>query len=239
MELSETIALGLLWYVAFLLSATCHEAAHALAAKWGGDLTAYSFGQVSLNPAPHIQREPFGMVLVPWLSFLLLTNGQWMMGWASAPYDPYWARRHTRRSGWMALAGPVANFILVLVSGIVIQVGIRTGLFQLPGSLGMSHLVEASGGLAAGFATFFSILFSLNLLLGTFNLMPFPPLDGFSVLNIVVPESGAHKLMDLRDSLGPYMMLGMFAAWKVFDFAYQPIFFVALSILYPGEVFGR
>ena len=72
----EQIALFPLWYVAFLLSLTCHEAAHALVAKWGGDLTAYSSGQVTLNPLPHIRREPFGTVLVPILSFLL---SGWML----------------------------------------------------------------------------------------------------------------------------------------------------------------
>ena len=61
----EQLALFPLWYVAFLLSLTCHEAAHALVAKWGGDLTAYYSGQVTLNPLPHIRREPFGTVLVP------------------------------------------------------------------------------------------------------------------------------------------------------------------------------
>ncbi len=131
MEISETIALGMLWYVAFLLSTTCHEAAHALAAKWGGDLTAYSVGQVSLNPMPHMQREPFGMILVPLLTFMF---SGWMMGWASAPYDPYWARRHPRRSGWMALAGPMANFVLVLVSGHIIQICLRSGVLKLPGA---------------------------------------------------------------------------------------------------------
>lgn len=233
---AEQLALGLLWYVAFLLSATCHEAAHALAAKWGGDPTAYYYGQVSLSPAPHLQREPFGMVVVPWLSFLL---SGWMMGWASAPYDPLWARRHPNRSGWMALAGPVANYILVILAGIVIQMCLRFGLFQMPGSLNFSRLVDAGDGLGAGFATFLSILFSLNLLLGTFNLLPLPPLDGFSVLNIFLPESMAHSLMDLRDSLGPYLMLGMFVAWKIFDYVYFPVFAVALRVLYPGELFGR
>src|SRR6266851_5178747 len=53
----ELIALGFIWYVAFLFSTTCHEAAHALAAKIGGDDTAFVGGQVSLNPVPHIQRE--------------------------------------------------------------------------------------------------------------------------------------------------------------------------------------
>ncbi len=59
----ELIALGFIWYVAFLFSTTCHEAAHALAAKIGGDETAFAGGQVSLNPVPHIQREPWGMVV--------------------------------------------------------------------------------------------------------------------------------------------------------------------------------
>lgn len=236
MEISETIALGMLWYVAFLLSTTCHEAAHALAAKWGGDLTAYSVGQVSLNPMPHMQREPFGMILVPLLTFMF---SGWMMGWASAPYDPYWARRHPRRSGWMALAGPMANFVLVLVSGLIIQICLRSGVFQLPGALGISRLVEASGGVAGGFATFFSILFSLNLILATFNLLPFPPLDGFGAINVLLSENAAQKLMDWRDQMGPYQMIGLLIAWKVFDSLFSPIFLVALHILYPGEVFGR
>ena len=64
----ESIVLGITWYVAFLLSTTCHEAAHALAAKVGGDLTAFHGGQVSLDPIPHIRREPYGMVLFPILS---------------------------------------------------------------------------------------------------------------------------------------------------------------------------
>jgi hypothetical protein len=89
----DTLAVGLLWYVVFLLSTTCHEAAHALVAKRGGDLTAFHGGQVTLEPWPHIRREPFGMILVPILSFL---TGGWMVGWASAPYDPFWSQHSIR-----------------------------------------------------------------------------------------------------------------------------------------------
>jgi Zn-dependent protease len=64
----EMLAVGLLWYVAFLLSLTCHEAAHALVAMWGGDRTAAEAGQVSLNPIPHMQRAPFGTIVVPILT---------------------------------------------------------------------------------------------------------------------------------------------------------------------------
>jgi hypothetical protein len=66
---TEFLAIGLLWYVVFLFSTTAHEASHALAAKLGGDLTAFHGHQASLNPLPHIRREPFGMVLVPILSY--------------------------------------------------------------------------------------------------------------------------------------------------------------------------
>ena len=84
---AQTVSLFPLWYAAFLLALTCHEAGHALVAKWGGDDTAYLSGQVSLNPWPHIRREPFGTVLVPILTYFTGST-RWMMGWASAPYDP-------------------------------------------------------------------------------------------------------------------------------------------------------
>src|SRR5258705_12444602 len=105
------LALGALWYIAFLFSTTCHEAAHALAAKLGGDPTAFEGGQVTLNPIPHIQRSPFGMIVVPILSYAL---GGWMIGWASAPYDPAWQRRHPHRGALMALAVPPANFVIIM-----------------------------------------------------------------------------------------------------------------------------
>jgi Zn-dependent protease len=54
----QLLAFGFVWYVAFLFSTTCHEAAHAFVAKLGGDDTAALGGQVTLNPVPHIQREP-------------------------------------------------------------------------------------------------------------------------------------------------------------------------------------
>src|SRR5438105_6791464 len=98
---AELLGLGVMWYVVFLFSTTCHEASHAFAAKLGGDLTAFHGGQVTLNPVPHMRREPFGMLLVPILSYLL---GGWMIGWARAPYDPFCQARHPRRAAWMSWA---------------------------------------------------------------------------------------------------------------------------------------
>jgi hypothetical protein len=66
---ADALVFGFIWYVVFLFSTTCHEASHALVAKLGGDDTAERTGQVTLNPMPHIRREPWGMVVIPILSF--------------------------------------------------------------------------------------------------------------------------------------------------------------------------
>src|SRR3954453_20366666 len=136
----ELLTLGLLQYIVFLLSTTCHEASHALVAKLGGDPTAFHGGQVTLNPAPHVRREPFGMLWVPLLSFLL---GGWMIGWASAPYDPRWQKEHPRRAALMSLAGPGANFLLFLIAAIGIRVGLAMNVFQVPDGFGLSRITEA------------------------------------------------------------------------------------------------
>jgi Zn-dependent protease len=223
---------GLVWYVVFLLSTTCHEAAHAWVAKLGGDLTAFHGGQVSLDPIPHIRREPFGMVIFPLLSY---ATGGWMMGWASAPYDPLWSERYPRRAAWMSLAGPGANFTLAVVAGILIHLGIWTGNFRYPESVGFSHMVEpAAAGVAAGAATFVSLLFSLNLLLGTFNLIPVPPLDGFGMLGLLVPEDLARRIQHFGRSLGMFSMIGLLLVWQVFDGLFRPVFSFGLHALYPG-----
>ena len=110
--MSVDLVSGLQWYLVFLYSTTLHEAAHAWAALKLGDDTAYQGGQVTLDPTPHIRREPIGMVVVPLLSFLF---GGWMIGWASTPYDPDWAMRYPRRSAWMSLAGPALTLQQILL----------------------------------------------------------------------------------------------------------------------------
>ncbi len=224
-------ALSLIQYFVFLFSTVCHEAAHALAAKWGGDPTAFLGGQVSLSPWPHIRREPFGMVVMPLLG---LFAGGGLIGWASAPFDVYWSQRYPKRAAWMSLAGPMANFSLVAIAGILMKVGMMAGVFRIPDFFSMSHLVEVRGSneLAEGAAAFLSVLFSLNVLLGTFNLLPVPPLDGFSVLGLFLPEAGARKLAEVRVTIGAYAFIGLLLAWRVFGGIYQEVLHQALRVLY-------
>ena len=158
-------------YVVFLLSTVCHEAAHALVAKWGGDNTAYVGGQVTLDPVPHIKREPFGLIVVPLLT--LFTSGM-MFGWGSAPFDPFWQIRYPRIAALMALAGPLTNFALAAIAALVMHVGIAAGFFLQVDGLTVTSM---SAGILESFGIFISTLLKLNVLLGVFNLLPVPPLE--------------------------------------------------------------
>jgi Zn-dependent protease len=227
----EILILGVVWYAAFLFSTVCHEGAHALVAKWGGDLTAFHGGQVSLNPIPHIRRAPFGLVVVPILSYAL--NG-WMIGWASAPYDPEWSRRYPRRAAWMALAGPGTNFILMILAGIAIHVGVAMGRFQAPASPGITHITELAGGGTNLATAFLSVMFMLNLLLGTFNLLPIPPMDGNVGITLLMKESSAVKFVNATRT-SQYGFLGLVLAWYAFGYIFRPVFLIAINLLYPGH----
>lgn len=223
---------GLVWYVVFLFSVSLHEAGHAWAAKRGGDLTAYLAGQVTLDPRPHIRREPFGMVVLPLLT--ALTSG-WPIGYASAPYDPIWAMNHPRRAAWMSLAGPGANLLLVFVASAVIWGGIGAGVFAIPDSIGANSVVAAtSEGFAASGAFLVSALFTLNLILFLFNLMPLPPLDGAGALPLVLPERAALRYQELLRN--PMLAIaGILIAWNVFGPIFRGAFGIALGLLYPGS----
>lgn len=231
-ELSaDTVTLGLIWFVVFLFSTTCHEGAHALVAKLSGDSTAAE--QVTFNPVPHVRREPFGMVVVPWLSYLL---SGWMMGWASAPYDPGWAYRHPHRAARMALAGPTANFTLMLIAAFGIRAGLAAGWFQAPESVSFTKITEAvdPAGMGSLAAVILSILFMLNLILGTFNLLPVPPLDGNAGVTILMSEDQARRFMGFFHR--GFGMMGLLLAWIVFGRVFGVIFTKALNLLYHGIV---
>jgi len=225
-------ATGFLWFLAFLFSTTVHEAMHAWAAMRGGDLTAYHGGQVSLSPLPHIQREPIGMLVLPLLT--ALTQG-WAIGWASAPYDPYWAARYPKRAALMAAAGPVGNLILAATAFLLLKVGLTSGMFAAPSHVSFSGVVEAtSAGVPEFAAALLSIFLMLNVLLFAFNLLPLPPLDGAAVLGLVLPRDKAIALQQFTHQ--PWIqILGIAIAWKFFPLLSRPLFAFVLALLHPAE----
>ncbi len=231
----DELLLGLVWYVVLLFSLTLHEAAHAFAANRGGDPTAYLGGQVSLDPRPHMRREPFGTVLWPLLSYAMWGS---MIGWASTPYSPAWADRHPRRAAWMSLAGPFANLLLVLLAGLAIRAGIAAGAFAPPAQIHFTQLaVAVAPGLAETAATLLSIQFTLNLLLFVFNLIPLPPLDGAGAIGLLLPDEAARSLRHLFSN-PQFSMLGIVAAWFLVQPLFGPVHLLAVQLLYPEIPYG-
>jgi len=229
---------GAAWYVVFLFSTTVHEASHALVALKLGDDTAHRGGQVTLDPIPHIRREPFGMVIIPILSYIF---SGWMIGWASAPYDPEWAHRNPRRAGLMAMAGPVSNLLLCLGAALIIRLGLYEGWFEAPMQIAnVAHIVAAkmdAGGNAPVFAEFgavlLSICFYLNLLLCAFNLFPLPPLDGSSIPLLCLSDSAAARYTAFMRTPG-ISIFGMVVAWQLFGQVAPALYHAAVQWLYPG-----
>lgn len=222
--------LAVMWYLIFVLSSVCHEAAHAFLAMKLGDPTAYEGGQVSFNPIPHIRREPFGMIVVPLLTFWF--QG-WMLGWASAPYDPIWAGRHPKRAAWMSLAGPLANLLLVFLAALLIRIGLHFDFFYAPATLQGFQITAARSAFGNNLATLVGILFLLNLILFVFNMLPVPPLDGSAVLPLLMHDNAAQRYLSfLRQP--SFSVVGLIVAWTLFPKLFDPIHIFAINLLYPG-----
>lgn len=221
----------LVWYLVFLFSTTFHEAMHAFVAHRGGDSTAYEGGQVTLNPVPHIRRSPFGMVAVPLVTFFL-NHGGWMIGWASAPFNMYWAARHPKRSFLMSLAGPLSHLPLILVSLLVMWIGLRNGFFApWDFKTGMFPVSGGDGSNASwAIATFVNVAFKLNTVLFIFNLIPFPPLDGSEVWYLFVKSE--EERLRYRHQANNYSFAGLLLAWYVFPRVYTPVMVFLVNTLY-------
>jgi Zn-dependent protease len=220
----DLILPGIALYLMFVFSTTCHEAAHALAAKLGGDDTAYSQGHVTLDPMPHIVRSPFGMVVMPLVGVYLMG---YPLGFASVPYDAHWGKRYPLRQAVMSLSGPLANFTLAFLSIAVLRVLIAADVFHLYGAGARVGFVVLGDGVAqnsplGGLAFLLSYMFKLNLLLGVFNLVPLPPLDGSGVLEGLSPRTIGSAYDYLRE-IPAHGILGWIVASQLFRYLEGPM----------------
>jgi Zn-dependent protease len=176
--------LGLiLTLAALILSIIAHEVAHGYAAQALGDPTARLAGRLTLNPLAHL--DLFGSVLVP--AFLVLSGSPVLFGWAKpVPYNPYNLRNKRFGEALVAGAGVAVNLVLAV-------------LFAL--------LARFVGGAAA---PFLALIAFINLFLALFNLIPFPPLDGYGVLAGLLPFSLAYPLRQLEARVrawGPFALV--------------------------------
>lgn len=160
----------LITFVILIFSAIVHEVAHGLMAEKLGDSTARDAGRITLNPIPHI--DPFGSIALP---LLLLAVGSPIIFGAARPVPVNFSNLRNPKSGMalVSLAGPLANFILAI-------------LFILPIKFGFVNDVSYPILLRA-------IL--INIVLGTFNFIPIPPLDGSKVLASLGSDEWMYKIL--------------------------------------------
>jgi Zn-dependent protease len=237
--MASEIASFAVWFMVFLFSTTAHEAAHAWVAQRGGDPTAYQGGHVSLDPIPHIKRSPFGMVVVPIISFFQLG---WMTGWASVPYDSEWGKRHPRRQALMSLAGPATNLLLAAIGVVLIKLLLAAGVLEIPRVVTLQNIVvpagdQPAGSMLHGVAMTLSVLVMLNTLLGLFNLMPLPPLDGAGIAEGAFPKR-IGPLYERMRQVPILQIVGLLVAWNVFPYISRPAFGFVLRLVYPSADYG-
>ena len=155
-------------FIVLIFSVMIHEISHGFVAEWLGDSTARDAGRLTLNPLKHI--DPFGSIILPLLLYVL--NTSILFGWAKpVPYNPYNLKNPKKGGALIALAGPASNFLIAFIFGLLVRTGISSG-----------HPVEEP------LLLMFQVVVYINVLLGVFNLVPIPPLDGSKVLFGFLPS---------------------------------------------------
>ena len=167
--------------VVLIFSAILHEVAHGLVAERLGDPTARLAGRISLNPKSHI--DPYMTIFLPLMTYFL--GGIILGGAKPVPVDPFNLRDGRKDLALVSLAGPGTNFMIVLFFALICH------LF-FPG-LSLSAITNSS---LLGF--FVGTVVYINLMLGLFNLLPIPPLDGSKIFSLLLPEGTAQAFMSLQ-----------------------------------------
>jgi Zn-dependent protease len=185
--------------IAFLFTISVHESAHAWMANRCGDPTARMLGRITLNPIKHI--DLFGTILLPLIALLAHMP---LLGWAKpTPVDPRNFKNPMRDDIMTSVVGPISNFIvaigatvLLLLIGLISSFG-RGVVRGIP----MGYIPTSSNSILVPLCLFVYELMVINVVLGVFNLIPIPPLDGSHVLRHFLSE-GARRTYDAIGWIG-------------------------------------
>lgn len=173
------LAFVLVSLVILIYSAILHEIAHGLIAYKLGDPTAKIMGRLTLNPKDHI--DPFLSIALPLI--LILSGSPVVFGAAKpVPLDPFNLRDGRKDVALVSLAGPATNFLIAIIA---------TLLFKA------SLIFPVGGEISVYLSWFLLTTIKLNLLLGIFNLIPIPPLDGSKVFALILPEKEANAYLSI------------------------------------------
>lgn len=171
-----------------LLALTCHELAHGVVALFLGDPTARNAGRLTLNPLRHL--DPLGTIV------FFLAN----IGWAKpVPVDPRYFRKPLKGMLLVALAGPGANFLLAVLFAL---------LYHLLLPAAVAHENDFLGKILVPLTLIAQAGVFVDLVLGVFNLLPIPPLDGSNILAGFLPRHLAYRYLALG-RYGVFIILGL------------------------------
>lgn len=195
--------------VILILSVIAHEVAHGYAANALGDPTAKLSGRLTLNPFAHI--DIVGSLIIP--ALLVLSGAGVLFGWAKpVPYNPYNLRSQRWGEAIVAVAGSATNLFLAIVFGLLVRAALAGGFIAAADIAGL-------------------ICFA-NLFLGLFNLIPFPPMDGYTFLRGLLPYRVAHAFRSFENRIRAWGAGGIILVLVVFSLVFAGPFFSFVSWLF-------
>jgi len=193
------------WVIPVIFAITVHEVAHGWVAKLCGDKTAWMLGRLTLNPIKHI--DPVGTILVPGL--MLATTG-FVFGWAKpVPVIPRNLHNPKRDMALVAIAGPLANFLMALGWALLIRLAIFINITEY--SMPMIYV-----GIAG---------IMINIVLGLLNLLPIPPLDGSRIVSWLLPAQW-ERYYQYIERYGFFILIGLMMSDVLGDILGPPIGYV-------------
>ena len=206
-HLIQTVAI---YTLPVLFAITVHEAAHAYAARYFGDNTAWKLGRVTLNPMSHI--DPVGTILMP-LVLYVATSGAFLFGYAKPVPVRFGDLRNPKRDMVrVALAGPGANFVQALLWG------------------AMLYLLQATGMTELFFLKMCQAGVLVNIVMFAFNLFPIPPLDGGRILVGLLPYKQA-ALLSRVEPWGFFIVMGLLVADVISKLWMQPVMALTFGLV--------
>lgn len=200
---------ALFYFIVLIISIIVHEVAHGFAANALGDPTARLAGRLTLNPIPHI--DLFGSIIVPILG--VLSPGHFLFGWAKpVPYNPYNLKNQRFGEFLVAGAGVATNLFLAVLFGLSTRVLLLNGM-------------DVAAGATASIAL-------VNLFLGLFNLIPIPPLDGYTVLQGLLPHRYAMTFRSFEMRMAQGGIITLIAFLFLFSYVFSAPFSAFVSYLF-------
>lgn len=195
--------------IVLILSVIAHEVAHGYAANSLGDPTARLAGRLTLNPIPHI--DFMGSIVIP--ALLIMGGSPILFGWAKpVPYNPYNLRNNRWSEMLVAVAGSATNILLAVIFGLIVR-------------FGSSLAISGSTILPATVLSIATIIAFINLFLGLFNLIPFPPLDGFTALRSALPWRSSAGFVHFEQHIRSMGVFSLVLFLLVFSFVFARPFF--------------